>query len=146
MSGNLIIGIDPGVDTGFAEWNRATKKLARVATMHIHVAMAEVRRLHMAGALRKVVFEDARMRTWFGEADERQARSGAGIREGIGSVKRDCSIWADFLQDLGVPYANVKPAKGSTKLTAEAFAKLTGWTARTSNHGRDAAMLVFGRP
>jgi hypothetical protein len=139
MSGNLIIGIDPGVDTGFAEWNRATKKLARVATMQIHVAMAEVRRLHMAGALRKVIFEDARMRTWFADKSHE-------VLQGAGSIKRDCSIWSDFLQDLGVPYANVKPAAGNTKLTAEAFARLTGWTSRTSNHGRDAAMLVFGRP
>lgn len=142
---SLIIGIDPGVSTGYAEWHRGSKKLITVQTLQIHVAMAEVRRHHMAGSLRKVVFEDARMRTWFGDADARQDRSGAGIREGIGSVKRDCSIWADFLGDLGVPYSGIKPAAGATKLTAEAFQRLTNWATRTSNHGRDAAMLVFGR-
>lgn len=135
---SLIIGLDPGVNTGFAEWHRSEKRLVRVATMQIHVAMAEVRRQHQAGALHKVVFEDARMRTWYGD-------KGAEALQGAGSIKRDCSIWADFLGDLGVHYVNVRPAEGTTKLTAEQFAKVTGWAERTSVHGRDAAMLVVGR-
>ena len=32
-----------------------------------------------------------------------------------------------------------------TKLSAEQFRRITGWTEQTNEHGRDAAMLVFGR-
>jgi hypothetical protein len=65
--------------------------------------------------------------------------------QGAGSIKRDCTIWADYLASLGVPYVNVKPAAGATKWTAERFAKFTGWHGRTNEHGRDAALLVLGR-
>ena len=32
-----------------------------------------------------------------------------------------------------------------TKWSAEVFADMTGWKGRTSNHARDAALLVYGR-
>ena len=105
--------------------------------------MRMVEKMHRFGSLHSVRFEDARLRTWFGGADKRQARSGAGIREGVGSVKRDCGIWHEFLADLGVPFMPVKPEAHSTKWTAEHFARVTGWTKRTNNHGRDAAVLVY---
>jgi hypothetical protein len=37
------------------------------------------------------------------------------------------------------------PAKGATKLDPDFFKALTGWKKRTSEHARDAAMIVFGR-
>jgi hypothetical protein len=139
-----IVGIDPGVSTGFALLGR-DGRLARVETLAIDEAMALVLELHGTGSIDHVVFEDARLRTWFGGADARQARSGPGIREGIGSVKRDCSIWSDFLERHGIPFIGIKPSSGQSKWTADYFKRVTGWTGRTSNHARDAAVLIFGR-
>lgn len=145
MTQTLIVGIDPGTHTGIAKWDRTAQKLVMVATAKIHKAMQIVEFEHASGNLHMVVFEDARLRKWHGHADARMARSGAGIREGVGSVKRDCSIWQDFLSDLGVPFLQLKPAPGTTKWDAERFERVTGWTGRTSNHARDAACLVIGR-
>ena len=39
----------------------------------------------------------------------------------------------------------VPPMANRTKLPAAAFAQLTGWHGRTSDHARDAAMLIWGR-
>lgn len=139
-----VIGIDPGVSTGFAAIGR-DKKLVKVETLAIDQAMELVRDLHTQGLIDHVVVEDARLRTWFGGADARQARSGAGIREGIGSVKRDCSIWSEFLGRKNIPFVAVKPASGQTKWDAAYFKRLTGWPGRTSNHARDAAALILGR-
>lgn len=141
----LFIGIDPGTRTGFASWDSQAQCFLAMDTLSIHKAMQRVEYAWHACHLRMVVFEDARLRKWFGHADLRVARSGAGVREGVGSVKRDCAIWADFLGDLKVPHLAVKPQAGQTKLTAEQFERLTKWTGRTSDHARDAAMLVFGR-
>jgi hypothetical protein len=141
---SYIIGLDPGVTTGYALWEPEHKRFYQVSSMAIHEAMACVKSLHDSGELNMVVFEDARLRKWFAAGDARQARSGAGIREGVGSVKRDAGIWADYLGGLGVPYKAIKPAAGATKWTAEHFSRVTGWTARTNEHGRDAAVLVFG--
>lgn len=140
----LLIGIDPGVSTGLAVWDLSMQRLTAVETLAIHVAMDTVRCHLGADLLAGVRFEDARQRTWFGGADARTARSGAGIREGVGSVKRDCTIWQDFLSELRVPFEAVKPAAGSTKWGEPQFRAATGWTKRTSNHSRDAALLVFG--
>lgn len=138
----MHIGIDPGTHTGFAISKNG--KLIEVCTLSIHEAMDRVRDLHAKGPI-TVHFEDARLRRWFGKMDAQQAKYGAAVREGAGAAKRDAAIWADFLAYLGCPYRNVKPSAGSTKNSAEQFARITGWTARTNEHGRDAALLVYGR-
>lgn len=94
----LKVGIDPGAQTGFAVWSVPLRKLSSCKTLKIHQAMDEVLQLHRAGQLHSVTFEDARLRTWFGKMDREQAKYGAAVREGAGSIKRDCttgpSSWA----------------------------------------------------
>lgn len=138
MTAPICIGIDPGKNTGYAEWDRHGKLLLACEAIAIHEAMARVKQHHESGLLHLVAFEDARLRTWLGS-------KGREALQGAGSIKRDCTIWADFLAALGAPYVNLKPASGATKWTAERFAKFTGWQGRTNEHGRDAAVLVLGR-
>lgn len=139
MTQDRIVGIDPGVSTGFAIWSRSEKKLKDVQTTTITGAMTMIRLMHDHGSLHSVVFEDARLRTWFGSKG-REALMGAG------SIRRDCSIWTEFLSSLeGVPFKPVSPQDKGAKLDAARFARLTAWTGRTSEHGRDAALLVFNR-
>ena len=134
-----LIGIDTGTHTGVAIYETISKRIERLETLPIHKAMALV----LATALENpndthVYFEDARLRKWFG-------RSGREQLQGAGSVKRDCAIWEEYLTDYKIPFTPIAPKNNATKLTADYFAKVTGWTARTSGHARDAAMLVFGR-
>lgn len=140
------IGIDPGKHTGLAVWDTATKRLIRVETVPIHEALARVYRYGTAIDTRdriKVFFEDARQRKWLPKnATLSEYR---GHLMGAGSVKRDSVIWQDALTDWGIPFEMVPPHAGATKWTAETFAAVTGWKGRTSNHARDAALLVFGR-
>lgn len=134
-----LIGIDTGTHTGVAIYETFSKRIERLETLPIHKAMALV----LATALDNpndthVYFEDARLRKWFG-------RSGREQLQGAGSVKRDCAIWEDYLTDYKIPFTTIAPKNNATKLSADYFAKVTGWTARSSEHARDAAMLVFGR-
>ena len=135
----IIVGIDPGVHTGFAVWDVDSRRLQEVATMPIVQAMIRVQSFAFEPehALQMVVFEDARLRTWFG-AKGREALQGAG------SIKRDCQVWVEWFERLGCAYRAVSPKAKGPKLDAARFAKLTGWEGRTSEHARDAAMLVFG--
>lgn len=128
------IGIDCGVKTGIAVWDKINKKLILIETVPIHKAMDIVRESITKGI--KVRVEDARLRTWFGKADREQL-------QGAGSIKRDSKIWEDFLKDLGIDYDLVAPKNNKTKLNADIFNKITGWVGITSVHGRDAAMLVY---
>ncbi|WP_151823230.1 hypothetical protein [Acinetobacter oleivorans] len=147
--GKVLIGIDTGVHTGFAVALDQGKggELQDVSSLTITQSMSKVLELAKEHGIEnlKLFIEDARLRTWFGNADARQARSGAGVREGIGSVKRDAQIWEDWCKEQGLNYSMIHPAANKTKTDAKYFLKLTGWAKRTNEHARDAAMLVFGR-
>lgn len=145
MINTLYIGIDPGTHTGVAVWNHTDRRLESVETMTITQAMEVVRDSHdllndYTGIEYEVVvfIEDARKRNWFGNA-------GRGQLQGAGSIKRDCAIWETFCEELGIECRKIAPKNNYTKLSPEQFKVLTGWSGRTSEHSRDAAMLVFGR-
>lgn len=133
------IGIDPGTETGFAVWDDSKRTLIDCRTLKIHQAMKEVSIWSSVSPGNVIlVFEDARQRRWYG------SRSWEKL-QGAGSVKRDCSIWEDYCKDIGLPFRAVPPTSGMTKVTSDYFRMVTGWEGRTSNHARDAAMLVIGR-
>ena len=135
----IAVGIDPGVNTGYAEWSRFGKKYRAIETLQIHQAIKRVEQLiedYGKGNV-VVIFEDARKRKWYGNSGREQL-------QGAGSIKRDCKIWEDFLTETGVEFYMIAPKNINTKTTADAFKRITGWSTMTSNHARDAAMLVFG--
>lgn len=145
----VLIGIDTGVNTGFAvAFDQGEGgQLKEVESLTITRAMSKVlERAEANGKENLMLFiEDARLRTWFGRIDSEQKKYGAGVREGIGSVKRDAQIWEDWCKEQGLKYKMIHPAANKTKTDAKYFLKLTGWAKRTNEHARDAAMLVFGR-
>mgnify|MGYP000585506868 CR=1 FL=1 len=130
----IVIGIDPGTNTGFAEVFLG--KLLFVQTVSIYEALRRVENCDREFSGQVLVrFEDARLRQWFG-------KSGTEKWKGAGSIMRDCAIWEETLTALGIPFEKVPP-KEVKETTAEYFRKLTGWTGRTSIHAREAAWLVL---
>jgi hypothetical protein len=137
----IYIGIDPGTHTGVAVWDTKERNLLSLETLPIHQALIKVMMWRdRVGHDLQVVFEDARQRTWFGKDKNTSAKL-----QGAGSIKRDCSIWEDFLTDYEIPFRAVPPQKGCTKWDDKYFKMVTGWKGKTSNHSRDAAILVFGK-
>lgn len=131
-----FIGIDAGTHTGVAIWDKQEKRFAKIVTTSILKAIDIVRRYNIEDEV-QVRIEDARKRRWFGN-------SGRERLQGAGSVKRDCAIWEEFLNDEKIPYMLIAPKNNSTKMSADSFSRLTGYSGRTNEHNRDAAMLVFG--
>lgn len=143
MSYKYYIGIDAGTTTGLCVWERDEKHIKQLESMPIHKAMNEISYWNrFAPGQVFVRLEDARLRSWVPRQKNESAERGR--REGAGYVKAHCAIWEAFLKDLGVPHELVAPKNNKTKVKAEYFAKLTGYTERTNEHMRDAAMLVFG--
>lgn len=139
----IQIGIDTGATTGFAVWNRKTRKLQSVTSLKIHRAMEAVLRYHEQNPYQvKVRIEDARLRKWIPLQGD--VKKELGRREGAGSIKRDATIWEDFCTDHGIEFEMVAPKNNKTKWKADHFNRVTGWDKETNEHGRDAAMLVFG--
>ena len=135
------IGIDPGTKTGLAIWNTATNDFDLITTTTIVKAMEIVANSTEPDS--EIYFEDARKRTWFGkrQSPEKEREK----LQGVGSVKRDCSVWEEFCEHLGIKYHRVHPQQINTKTDAAYFKRLTGYKGRTSEHARDAAMIVFKR-
>jgi hypothetical protein len=150
----IVVGIDPGTVTGFAVWDAAERKLWRVESMMLHQAMTAVLDIRAQKGTRGmplepgqllVIFEDARtLRISGGRMENEQKKYGAAVREGVGSIKRDCAIWEEFLEDHGIAYQCKKWTRGTTKWDADYFKRTTGWVGTTNNHARDAAVIVFG--
>jgi len=132
------IGIDCGVNTGYAVYDCEKRKFTCLDIVMIHQAMNAVLSLkkqsdHVDFV---VVIEDARQ-IRFG-TDPKKA-------QGAGSVKRDCKIWEDFCIDYDIPFMLVKPDSKKTKVPIERFVKITGCTLSKSKetHDKDAALLVW---
>lgn len=137
----IFVGIDPGVNTGLAIWDTAKGGFfIDVMTGTIVEAMMRIRQIDTK-SIKSIVMEDARQRKWIPQ--EQNLSQFKGRAMGAGSVKRDCSVWEEFCDYWGIPLEKVPPRKGLTKWDADTFARITGWKGRTSNHARDAALLVF---
>lgn len=141
----ILVGIDTGVHTGVAIWNTREKKFEKIYTTKIAKAMEDVLILHNTTAEIKIFVEDARKRKWF-QSSAKSRDEERKMLQGVGSVKRDAQIWEEFLTDKCIDFEMVHPKDNRTKLSAQLFAKYTKYEARTSEHSRDAAMLVFGKP
>jgi len=130
----IIVGIDPGVNTGYATYKPTIKLLCNVCSLPIHRVMFDI--LIKQPLITLVRLEDARKRKFFTGGREKL--------QGAGSIKRDCKIWEDFLTDHKIPFELVAPKDNKTKLNAKVFKAITGYKYATNEHSRDAAMLVYG--
>lgn len=127
----LTIGIDPGTHTGFAVL--LGKRLVVCETFKIHKALDWIAYYNLNHPEIHVVVEDARKRSGRPEA-----------AQGAGAIKRECSIWEDFLQDLKISFKMIAPRKNGTRFRDQIFkASYPYWTKRTSVHSRSAANLLI---
>lgn len=141
MNNKILIGIDTGVNTGFAVAIDSGNggDLQKVECLSITQAMANINELVTEHGKEniKLYIEDARLRTWFTGGREKA--------QGVGSVKRDAQIWEEWCKEQDLNYIMIHPKANATKTKADVFKKRTGWSGRTNEHARDAAMLVFRR-
>ncbi len=134
----ILIGIDPGVDTGVAVLWTEKQTFIQIATKNIIEAFDIVKYFNESKEydLGCVYVEDSRKVRWKTKSERAQ---------GAGSVKRDCGIWEIFLSKEFIKSAFPRPNPSLTKWTKERFFSVTNHNGRTSKHARDAAMLIFGR-
>ena len=138
------IGIDPGVDTGFAVWDCEKKEYSQLSTLdfwQVIDLLLEYKNQYQQRLV--VVVEDATQ-------NKPTFRLGTNIKENdrkaqnVGSLKRETSLLIEWLDKHKIPYRRIRPSRYTyTKLSAEVFTQITGYQGRSSSHSRDAAMLVF---
>lgn len=148
----ILVGIDPGANTGFAIWNKSEQKFINILTLSFWEAIThlkELRTRHHLGLEKLEVFiEDVTQNKPIFHKDNRPKSGQAHdrISSNVGMNKRDCQLIIEWCQINDVKLTKVRPTKKSfTKLSKEEFKKITGYEGMISEHARDAAMLVFGR-
>jgi hypothetical protein len=141
FSCNYIIGIDPGINTGFAIFSIKEKAIVECKTIKIHKAFDAISCFtEYYKSLPFVRVEDARLRKWYGE--------NANVKkQGAGAAKIQSKIWEDFLKDMKTEafifdFEMIHPLKGGTKLPSKVFERIYGFKGRTSSHARDAAIIA----
>lgn len=143
MKYNYYIGIDPGVNTGFAVWCTSLRSFLFVSRSSILEVMEIVHAFSQMESMTVFVrIEDARQRRWIPKQKNEKAERGR--NRGAGSVMRDCQIWEEFCKKHGIAYEMVAPKNNKTKMSAAYFKSISGFGGKTNEHGRDAAALVIG--
>lgn len=146
-----FIGIDPGVETGFAIWNSTLKEFRLIETLTFWGVIKELEACikidKFYGVTRDltIVLEDPNLNKPVWLRPGQDARKHVKIAQDVGKNKRDAHLLHEWCIAHGFVVKLIQPSgKGMSKMKPEAFKNLTGWNHRTSQHGRDAAMMVFG--
>lgn len=134
----MILGMDPGADTGVATF--VDGALVSLDT----IGPAAIERTIREAMPARVVFEDSRLETRAWNARQKSAYGAAlATARSLGQVDAWCRLITDVCAELGIPAHGVSPAAKGPKRGAENFAIYTGWTHRSNQHERDAAMVAW---
>jgi hypothetical protein len=140
MNNKILIGIDPGSTNGFAVYDCETKHLTSVYGFKTWEVIARINCYLSKNLEIKVYIEDPT--TWKpfkGIANQAHRMKGAG------SVTARFHAILEYLEDNDINHVRVPIQGNAKKMNAEMFKKVTGFVGRTNEHGRDAALLIFGR-
>ena len=131
-----MIGIDPGNHTGIAVYHDGVLVDLRTVSPS---EVAEV--LRTSGATR-VVMEDSRLQSAvFPRAVGPRAM--LKIARNVGETDQRCWRIEALCETAGIELIRVSPLGKGAKLNAARFKEITGWTGRSNQHERDAAMCAF---
>lgn len=133
---SLIVGIDPGVETGVAFFRAGV--LCELQTHH-PVDLANL--LGQAMPVR-VVFEDSRLISYLYTTHPKAAAAKSMARK-VGQVDMVCNLIVAACDRLRIPAHGISPKAKGAKLNAERFKQLTGWSGLSNEHTRDAAMVAW---
>lgn len=133
---SLILGIDPGANTGVATF--VDGKLSDLETVGPH----QIERLIRGRTPSRVVFEDSRLQshTW---SKWKTPAAAAKMARNVGQVDAWCVLITSICDELGIPAHGISPKGKGAKLNAAQFKAATGWAGASNEHMRDACMVAW---
>lgn len=145
-----LIGIDPGLHTGVAVAIRG--KLVKVESMGFWDCINLIRDMRHMGVVVRIE-DPGKISAMYSRPESERCVDAARNKEAyrskmaqyVGMNKRDAQLIIEFCKRQGIACIPQKPLRGATsKIDAETFNRYTGWQGKTNEHGRDAAMQIFG--
>ena len=127
----ITVGIDPGKNTGYAEYDRVEKRLTVLLTLDFVSTINRLRSIDKDTVYAVVIEVPMTKINWHGPK----------AAHDVGRVCRESELLAAMIIDMGFNVITQHP-KG--KICSKRFDLITGWKGRSNQHCRDAAMLAFG--
>lgn len=143
MHKRYVIGIDPGVKTGLACYDREKKQITQFGTTgfwHVYESFAQDTVTSITTLF--IIETPKKTRLYDRQDGEQGDRRREKIASNIGSNGREAELLAEGIERLGFEVKRVVPTSG--KWTAADLKLITGITERTSQHVRDAIALCYG--
>jgi hypothetical protein len=137
-----LIGIDPGVNTGFAISKDG--KIINVKTVDFWDCIKLLRDMQNMGIVVYVENPNVNKPVFYKRGANNTAMMQR-VAQNVGSNKRDATLIIDFCTRNGIDVRPQTPQRGAKDIDAKYFQLLTGYDKSTSQHGRDAGMLIAGR-
>lgn len=133
-----VIGLDPGLNAGIAIYEDG--KLTELLTIE-PINLADIFS-HYSGEPLFIVFEDSRLQShvWVPSQSKGVA---ANIARKIGMVDAWCYMIERLCENYDIAYMRISPKAKGEKLNAEDFKRITGWTEKSNQHERDAAIVAW---
>lgn len=133
---SIIMGIDPGANTGIAIYRAGV--LAELQTIEPHQLAETIAVIYPA----RVVFEDSRLQTHTWKRGVNNAAQ-LKIARDVGQIDAWCRLIVSTCERLKIPAHGISPKHKGAKLDARQFTALTGWAGRSNEHSRDAACVAW---
>lgn len=143
MRARIDIGIDPGVSTGYAAWDRGEQQFLTIETLKFFSALDAIGDLHDAykDDLLVHVEDPSLIKPTFRRKGTNEAVM-RNISQKVGMNKAHAMLMIERLRQLGIRVQPVRPKH--KKWTRETFTRMTGIDRKYSQHAIDAARLIFG--
>ena len=146
----IYIGIDPGVKNGWAVWDSQVKKFCEIRTFSFWELITNIETMNKAYDCRFYVEATYKIKAVWDSKGRPQPTNLEVIRWGklcqnIGQNRQISCLILQWLERNHCDYIECQPGSSLTKLKPDTFKQMTKYKERTSQHGRDAAMLVWGR-
>ena len=143
----VVIGMDPGQQTGVALYaNGLLHALVTLAPWNITAFIEHHRE---ASGINRVIYEDSRLQSHIfsahkpGNKRELSVPEQLKIARNVGQIDAWCHAIHHVCAERGITCHGISPANKGAKLDAKQFESVTGWTAASNQHGRDAAMVAW---
>jgi hypothetical protein len=139
MKPKLVIGIDPGKSTGYAEFDVDSSRVIRMGTMDFWGVYKHLETMYRNATWVNVVIEVPNTKhVWHKGAVSEAAKNRTAVN--VGSVIREAELLAQGIETLGIHVTRVPP-KG--KVDATKFKSFTGLEGVTNQHERDAVIMAI---
>jgi hypothetical protein len=136
MSNNIVVGIDPGESTGFAQFENG--KLTRLWTFKPLQAIAYLQSRDEG----LYVMEDSRKQSCsFKNLFVGTAMFAFSRGRSVGTVDRLCNLYQEALGKNKL--IMLSPREKGSKIKHDVFVIKTGWEGKSNEHSRDAAMVAW---